>query len=94
MPLLVAAPPKGAGGETGGPLLVPLSLKEKDSNKDNDVRVVSSVGDTSRDRSPCLSVTKPLAMKAGPARHPAVLQVHHRKILASLPLHRPRRRKR
>jgi hypothetical protein len=29
-------------------------------------------------------------MKASPARHPAVLQVHHRTILASPPLHRPR----
>jgi hypothetical protein len=51
-PMRVAAPPGGAGGETSGPLLVPLSPKEKDSDEDSGVQVVSSVGDTSRDRSP------------------------------------------
>jgi hypothetical protein len=52
VPLHAAAPSGGGGGETGGPLLVPLSPKEKDNNNDSDVRVVSSVGDAPRDRSP------------------------------------------
>jgi hypothetical protein len=51
VPLRTATPPASAGGETGGPLLVPLSPKEKDNNEDSDVRVVSSVGDASHDRS-------------------------------------------
>jgi hypothetical protein len=52
MPLRSAAPSAGAGGEAGGPLLVPLSPKEKDSDDDSDVRIVSSVGDTPRGHSP------------------------------------------
>jgi hypothetical protein len=51
MPLRVAAPSAGGGGETGSPLLVLLSPKEKDSDDESDVRVVSSVGDAPRDRS-------------------------------------------
>jgi hypothetical protein len=51
VPLRAAAPPGGAGGRTDGPLLVPLSPKEKDIDNDSDVRVVSSVGDAPRDRS-------------------------------------------
>jgi hypothetical protein len=43
-----AAPSAEAGGETGGPLLVPLSMKEKDIDDDSDVRIVSSVGDAPR----------------------------------------------
>jgi hypothetical protein len=52
VPLRSAAPSTGAGGEAGGPLLVPLSLKEKDSDDDSDVRIVSSVGDAPRGHSP------------------------------------------
>jgi hypothetical protein len=57
---------------------VPLSPKEKDNDDDSDVRVVSSVGDAPRDRSPRPSATKPLVMKANPVRRPAVCQVHQR----------------
>jgi hypothetical protein len=52
VPLRSAAPSSGAGEETGGPLLVPLSPKEKDSDEDSNVRIVSSVGQASRSRSP------------------------------------------
>jgi hypothetical protein len=52
MPLRSAAPPVQAGGDAGGPLLVPLSPKEKDNDDDNDVRIVSSVGDAPRGHSP------------------------------------------
>jgi hypothetical protein len=52
VPLRLAAPSGGAGEEAGGPLLVPLSTKEKDSDEDSDVRIVSSVGEASRSRSP------------------------------------------
>jgi hypothetical protein len=44
VPLCSAAPSAGAGRETGGPLLVPLSPKEKDSDGDSDVRIMSFVG--------------------------------------------------
>jgi hypothetical protein len=52
VPLRSAAPSVGAGREVGGLLLVPLSLKEKDSDDDSDVRIVSSVGDAPRGPSP------------------------------------------
>jgi hypothetical protein len=52
VPLRSAAPSAGAGRETTGPLLVPLSPKEKDSDDDNDVRIVSSVGEAPRRPSP------------------------------------------
>jgi hypothetical protein len=52
VPLHSAAPSAGAGREAGGPLLVPLSPKEKDSDDDSDVRIVSSVGDAPRGPSP------------------------------------------
>jgi hypothetical protein len=52
VPLRAVAPPGSAGGDAGGPLLVPLSRKEKDNDEDSDVRIVSSVGDASRDQSP------------------------------------------
>jgi hypothetical protein len=52
VPLRSAAPSGGASEETGGPLLVPLSPKEKDNDEDSDVRIVSSVGEASRGRSP------------------------------------------
>jgi hypothetical protein len=48
VPLRSAAPSAGAGRETTGPLLVPLSPKENDSDDDSDVRIVSSVGDAPR----------------------------------------------
>jgi hypothetical protein len=48
VPLRAAAPSGGAGEETGGPLLVPLSPKEKHNDEDSDVRIVSSVGEASR----------------------------------------------
>jgi hypothetical protein len=60
VPLRAGAPPGGAGGKTGGPLLVPLSSKEKDSDDDSDVRVVSSVGDAPRDQSPHARSQSPL----------------------------------
>jgi hypothetical protein len=47
-----AALSAGAGRETTGPLLVPLSLQEKDRDDDSDVRIVSSVGDAPRRPSP------------------------------------------
>jgi hypothetical protein len=52
VPLRSAAPSAGAGGEASGPLLVPLSPKEKDSDDDSDVHIVSSVGDAPRGHSP------------------------------------------
>jgi hypothetical protein len=52
VPLRSAAPSAGAGREAGGPLLVPLSPKEKDSDDDSDVRIMSSVGDAPRGPSP------------------------------------------
>jgi hypothetical protein len=52
MPLRSAAPSAGAGGEASGPLLVPLSPKEKDNDDDSVVRIVSSVGDAPRGHSP------------------------------------------
>jgi hypothetical protein len=48
VPLRSVTPSVEAGGEAGGPLLVPLRPKEKDS----DVRIVSSVGDAPRGHSP------------------------------------------
>jgi hypothetical protein len=52
VPLRSAAPSGRADEEAGGPLLVPLSPKEKDSDDDSDVRIVSSVGEAPRGRSP------------------------------------------
>jgi hypothetical protein len=52
MPLRAAAPSAGARGEAVGPLLMPLSPKEKDSDDDSDVCIVSSVGDAPRGPSP------------------------------------------
>jgi hypothetical protein len=52
VPLCSAAPSAGAGEGTVGPLFVPLIPKEKDSDHDSDVRIVSSVGDASRKPSP------------------------------------------
>jgi hypothetical protein len=56
VPLRAAAPPDvpsaGAGQGATGPLLVPLSPPEKDSDDDSDVRIVSSVGDAPRKPSP------------------------------------------
>jgi hypothetical protein len=45
-------PPARAGKGAAGPLLVPLSPQEKDSDDDSDVRIVSSVGDAPRKPSP------------------------------------------
>jgi hypothetical protein len=50
VPLRSAAPSAGVGEEAGWPLLVPLSPKEKDSDDDSDVRIMSSVGDAPRSR--------------------------------------------
>jgi hypothetical protein len=52
VPLRSATPSAVASEEAGGPLLVPLSPKEKDSDDDSDVRIVSSVGDAPRGHSP------------------------------------------
>jgi hypothetical protein len=52
VPLRLATPSAEAGRETTGPLLVPLSPQEKDSDDDSDVRIVSSVGDAPRRPSP------------------------------------------
>jgi hypothetical protein len=85
VPLRAAAPSGGAGENVGGPLLVPLSPKEKDSDEDSDVRIVSSVGEASRGCSPQPSVTKPLVTKANPAQRPPARQVLHLRILVSPP---------
>jgi hypothetical protein len=73
VPLRSAAPSAGAGREAGGPLLVSLSPKEKDSDDDSDVRIVTSVGDAPRGPSPVASAPKPLKTKANPAPPPPVL---------------------
>jgi hypothetical protein len=52
VPLCSAPPSAEAGEEAGGPLLVPLSSKEKDSDNDIDVRIMSSVGDAPRGHNP------------------------------------------
>jgi hypothetical protein len=52
VPLRSTAPSAGAGRETTGPLLVPLNPKEKDSDDDSDVRIVSSIGEAPRRPSP------------------------------------------
>jgi hypothetical protein len=52
VPLRSAAPSAEVGGDTGGTLLMPLSPKEKDNDDDNDVCIVSSVGDAPRGHSP------------------------------------------
>jgi hypothetical protein len=52
VPLRSSAPSGGAGEKVAGPLLVSLSPKEKDSDEDSDVHIVSSVGEASRGRSP------------------------------------------
>jgi hypothetical protein len=52
VPLRSAAPSVRAGEEASGPLLVPLSPKEKDSDDDSDVRIVSSVDEAPRGHSP------------------------------------------
>jgi hypothetical protein len=52
VPLRSATPSAGAGRETTRPLLVPLSPKEKDSDDNSDVRIVSSVGEAPRKPSP------------------------------------------
>jgi hypothetical protein len=52
VPLHSAAPSAGGRRETTGPLLVPLSPKEKDSDDDSDVHIVSSVGEAPRRPSP------------------------------------------
>jgi hypothetical protein len=51
VPLHSAAPSVRAGEEASGPLLVPLSPKEKDSDDDSDVRIVSSVDEAPRGHS-------------------------------------------
>lgn len=51
-PLRSVAPSSGDAEAGIGSLLVPLSLKERESDEDSDVKVVSSVGDAPRDRSP------------------------------------------
>jgi hypothetical protein len=90
VPLRSAAPSAGGGGGAGGPLLVPLSLKEKDSDEESDVRIVSSVGEAPRGRSPHPSVTKPFATKAKLAQLPPAHQALHLKTLVSLPRLRQR----
>jgi hypothetical protein len=52
VPLHSAAPSAGGRRETTGPLLVPLSPKEKDSDDDSDVHIVSSFGEAPRRPSP------------------------------------------
>jgi hypothetical protein len=87
VPLRSAAPSGGGGGDVDGPLLVLLSPKEKASDEESDVRIVSLVGEASRGRSPQPSVMKPLAMKENLVRSPSAHQVHHLNTLASPPLH-------
>jgi hypothetical protein len=52
VPLRAAAPSVGAVEGTGGPLLMPLSPKEKDSDEDSDVCIVSSIGEAPCGRCP------------------------------------------
>jgi hypothetical protein len=90
VPLRSAAPSSGASEETGGPLLVPLSPKEKDIDEDSNVRIVSSVGQAPRSRSPQPSVTKPLVTKANPAPPPLAHPALHLRTLDSPPHRQPR----
>jgi hypothetical protein len=89
VPLRAAAPSGNEGATTGGPLLVPWSLKEKESDDDSDVQVVSSVGDAPHDRSPQTLNTMPLVTGARLAQHPVARQIRHRKVPASSPQLRP-----
>jgi hypothetical protein len=52
VPLCSAAPSAEAGEETSGPLLVPFSPKDKDSDDDSEVRIMSSVGEAPRGYNP------------------------------------------
>jgi hypothetical protein len=84
VPLRAAAPldvPSGvpsarAGQGAAGPLLVPLSPSEKDSDDDSDVRIVSSVGDAPRKPSPAPSAPKPHKRRMIPAPPPAARPTH------------------
>jgi hypothetical protein len=62
---------------------VPLSPKEKDSDEESDVRIMSSVGEAPHRRSPHPSATKPLATKAKLAQLPPAHQALQLKILVS-----------
>jgi hypothetical protein len=52
VPLRSAAPSDEAGEETSGTLLVPFSPKDKDSDDDSEVRIMSSVGEAPRGYNP------------------------------------------
>jgi hypothetical protein len=85
VPLRAAAPSIGADEETGGPLLVPLSPKEKDSDDDSDIRIVSSVGEAPRGRSPATFGAEAPATKAKPALAPPAHPAHRPRAPSSLP---------
>jgi hypothetical protein len=89
VPLRAAAHSAGADKETGGPLLVPLSPKEKDTDNDSDVRIVSSIGEAPRGRSLLPSAPKPPATKAKPALRPPAHPAHHPRAPSNLPPPRP-----
>jgi hypothetical protein len=89
VPLRSAAPSGGAGEETGGPLLVTPSPKEKDSDEDNDVRIVSSVGEASRGRSPAVLGHEAPATKANAAPPQPARPALRLRIPNSPPHHRP-----
>jgi hypothetical protein len=86
MPLRVVAPSGGACGDASGPLLVPLSPKEKDSYERAMFASCPQLVKLLVTEAPHPSVTKPLAMKANLARRPPARQVHQLKTLASPPL--------
>jgi hypothetical protein len=89
VPLRSATPSVGADKETGGPLLVPLSPKEKDSDDDSDVRIVSSVGEAPRGSSPTAFGVEAPATKANPALPPPAHLAHRLRAPSSPPPPQP-----
>jgi hypothetical protein len=86
VPLRSAAPSVGADEENGGPLLVPLNPKEKDSDDDSDICIVSSVGEAPRCCSPtAFGAEAPLATKADPALPPPAHPAHRPRAPSSPP---------
>jgi hypothetical protein len=76
VPLRSAAPSVEVDEETCGPLLVPFSPKEKDSDDDNEVRIMCSVGEAPRGHSPTAFGPDTPKTKASPAPLPLVRPAH------------------
>jgi hypothetical protein len=89
VPLRSAAPSAVAGEGIIGPLLVPLSPKEKDSDDDSDVRIVSSVCDAPRKPSPVPSAPKLCATRTNPAPPPPARPTRPLVVLNNPPPLRP-----